>query len=119
MHDLLQTSPASPPTTQRTQISETAYRLALENKIWDKPMGLMGSWGGVIESWLHDLLPADAAQRCSGGLGVIVTELPSCRQVGALAVCLCARGACLRLIVKSPAPAPVCFGALSYTACLS
>ncbi|KIY96879.1 hypothetical protein MNEG_11083 [Monoraphidium neglectum] len=62
-------------------ISESAYKLAVEHKIWDKPMGLAGSWGGIIEQWLHDMLPADAAERCRGELGVVVTEVPAWRQL--------------------------------------
>ena len=63
------------------EIADSAYRLALEHRVWERPMGLAGSWGGVIEGWLHELLPADAAERCRGGLGVVITQLPSCRQV--------------------------------------
>ena len=63
------------------EVSESAYKLALDHKIWEKPMGLAGSYGGVIEQWLHDLLPADAAERCRGELGVVVTEVPAWRQL--------------------------------------
>jgi len=63
------------------QITETAYRLAMDHKIWERPMGLVGGWGGVIEQWLHDLLPHDAHHRCRADLGVVVTQLPSWRQL--------------------------------------
>jgi hypothetical protein len=58
-----------------------AYRLSQEHRIWEKPMGLAGAYGSLIESWLDELLPEDAAERCRGGLGVVVTQLPSCQQV--------------------------------------
>jgi hypothetical protein len=58
-----------------------ATRLSREHRIWDKPLGLAGAYGRLIEAWLDDLLPADAAERCRGALSVVVTQLPSCRQV--------------------------------------
>lgn len=46
-------------------------------------MGLVGVWGTIIESWLDELLPHDAAERCRGELGVVVTQLPMWKQVRA------------------------------------
>lgn len=31
------------------QVMESAYKLSLEHKIWEKPLGLMGCWGQIIE----------------------------------------------------------------------
>jgi len=62
-------------------IVETAYKLSLENKIWERPLGLVGVWGSIIERWLDELLPHDAAELCRGELGVVVTQLPSCKQL--------------------------------------
>ncbi|KIZ07564.1 hypothetical protein MNEG_0379 [Monoraphidium neglectum] len=61
-------------------VTESAYQLSLDHNIWERPLGLVGVWGRIIEAWLGQLLPEDAAERCSGGLGVVVTRLPSCRQ---------------------------------------
>lgn len=63
------------------QVLETAYAMSLEHNVWERPLGLMGTWGGLIEQWLHDLLPADAAERCRGQVGIVVTQLPFCNQV--------------------------------------
>lgn len=63
------------------KVTESAYKLSLDHNIWERPLGLVGVWGGIIESWLDALLPHDAAERCRGDLGVIVTQLPSCRQL--------------------------------------
>jgi hypothetical protein len=63
------------------QVLETAYELSLKHNIWERPLGLMGTWGGLVEQWLHDLLPADAAERCSGQVGIVVTQLPFCNQL--------------------------------------
>jgi hypothetical protein len=41
----------------------------------------MGTWGALVEQWLHDLLPADAAERCRGEVSIVVTQLPFCNQV--------------------------------------
>lgn len=50
--------------------------------MWERPLGLVGVWGSIIERWLHDLLPPDAAERAAGGeLGVVVTELPALKQL--------------------------------------
>lgn len=36
-----------------------------------------GVWGGIVQQWLHELLPADAAQRCNGGhVRIVLTTLP-------------------------------------------
>ena len=43
---------------------QRAYDLSLTHGIWDRPLGLVGVWGALIEEWLDDLLPDDAAERC-------------------------------------------------------
>lgn len=63
------------------QVLDTAYALSLRHNIWERPLGLMGTWGGLVEEWLHDLLPADAAERCRDQVGIVVTQLPFCNQV--------------------------------------
>jgi hypothetical protein len=55
--------------------------MSLDHDVWSRPLELTGTWGGLIEHWLDGLLPADAAQRCSGRVGLVVTQLPSCQQV--------------------------------------
>jgi hypothetical protein len=60
---------------------ESAYQMSLDHNVWERPLGLAGSWGGHIEDWLDGLLPGDAAGRCSGRVGLVVTQLPSCQQV--------------------------------------
>ncbi|KAL4525434.1 hypothetical protein Ndes2437A_g03895 [Nannochloris sp. 'desiccata'] len=37
---------------------------------------LVGVWGGMLRTWLHHLLPEDAAERCSGKVQVVVTAVP-------------------------------------------
>lgn len=34
-----------------------------------------GVWGGLIQRWLHELLPADAATICSGRVGLFVLAI--------------------------------------------
>lgn len=62
-------------------ILERAYDLSVKNNIWDRPLGLVGVWGSLIEQWLDDLLPDNAAELCRGRIGIVVTEVPSLRQV--------------------------------------
>ena len=38
--------------------------------------GLYGVWGGMIDTWLDDLLPNDAADACCGRVAVAVTAVP-------------------------------------------
>jgi hypothetical protein len=51
------------------EVMESAYRLSKQHNIWERPLGLMGTWGYVIEEWLDELLPADAAERCRDQVG--------------------------------------------------
>lgn len=38
------------------------------------PWGLFGIWGPIIHTWLDELLPSDAADRCSGRVCIHVNE---------------------------------------------
>lgn len=38
-----------------------------------RPLGLAGVWGAIIRASLHELLPDDAAQMCSGRMEVVMT----------------------------------------------
>ena len=55
----------------------TALALDLSDRagVWDRPLGLAGIWGSLIEEWLDTLLPESAAADSSGRLGVFVTRL--------------------------------------------
>ncbi len=37
-----------------------ALEKAEEEGIWDRPLGLYGIWGDIIEEWLYELLPNDS-----------------------------------------------------------
>ncbi|GIL77331.1 hypothetical protein Vretimale_3026 [Volvox reticuliferus] len=63
-------------------VLQRAYELSVKHGIWEKPLGLLGIWGSLIEQWLDDLLPPDAAERCRGKITIIVTTLPNMGQVG-------------------------------------
>ena len=49
-----------------------AYELALRQNVYEKPLGLATVWGALIREWLHDLLPDDAASRCSGSVRLLL-----------------------------------------------
>jgi len=55
---------------------DLAHKLALENGVFERPLGLVGVWGGIIRTWLHHLLPEDAAERCSGKVQIVVVAVP-------------------------------------------
>jgi len=59
---------------------QTAYRLSLDNDLWNRPLGLAGIWGRLILEWLQDLLPEDAGAVCRSRVQIVVTELPNLRQ---------------------------------------
>ena len=40
------------------------------------PWALQGVWGGIIRQWLDDLLPEDAAERCSSRVHILTKEAP-------------------------------------------
>lgn len=60
---------------------ERAYQLSVEHQIWERPIGLAGVWGTLIAGWLDSLLPDDAADRCTGRVEIVVTEVPGMAQV--------------------------------------
>ncbi|PNH03077.1 hypothetical protein TSOC_010891, partial [Tetrabaena socialis] len=53
-----------------------AFRLCREAGVYERPLGLLGVWRGLVQRWLSELLPEDAAERCRN-VGIVVTELPS------------------------------------------
>jgi len=58
-----------------------AYRLSNEERLWDRKLGLLGIWGGLVRRWLQEILP-DTAHEISGGrLKLVVTDVVGRRQV--------------------------------------
>jgi len=58
--------------------TELALHMSKEHGVWERPMGLQGIWGSIIEDWLDRLLPDDAALRVDDGcLHILVTPVPS------------------------------------------
>lgn len=65
---------------------ETATALALdkarEAQVWERPMGLYGIWGAMIDEWLEDLLPENddiVLGAVNDKVSLLVTEIPSFR----------------------------------------
>ena len=57
---------------------ELALSLSQQAGVWDRPQGLQGIWGTMIETWLQELLPSNAirlANSCQ--LQLAVTHVPS------------------------------------------
>lgn len=63
------------------RVLEHAVELSVKHAIYERPLGLMGVWGKLIEQWLDDLLPDNAADMCRNRVEIIVTEVPSMRQL--------------------------------------
>ena len=56
--------------------TDTALRLGRDAGVWDRPMGLMGVWGSLIEEWLDEILPEDAAELANGRITILLTTIP-------------------------------------------
>ena len=54
---------------------ESAHQLSDEARIWDRTLGVLGIWGGLVQTWLDRLLPEDAAQRCSGRVALLLSQM--------------------------------------------
>jgi hypothetical protein len=52
---------------------QVAHRLADERKIWEGPQGLACIWGSMIEAWLKEVLPENAAELCESRVSLSVT----------------------------------------------
>lgn len=52
-------------------------QLAVDNGEYNRPFPLLCTWGPLIRQWLETLLPEDAAERCSGRVGLIINPLPN------------------------------------------
>ncbi len=63
------------------QVIDSAYALSLKHDIWSRPLGLLGVWGGLIEQWLDDLLPHNAADICRGRVDVVISVAPTMSQM--------------------------------------
>ncbi|KAJ1615947.1 hypothetical protein T492DRAFT_1109810 [Pavlovales sp. CCMP2436] len=59
-----------------------AITLSKRRQLFERPLGLAGVWGDVVEEWLSDLLPSDAARRSNGRVGIFMLRtLPFPRRV--------------------------------------
>ncbi len=54
---------------------DLAHELCQRHGVFRRPLGLAGVWGGLVRTWLQELLPLHAAQLCSGRAALVVTEL--------------------------------------------
>ena len=61
-----------------------AFDLADAAGVFSNPLGLCGKWGRLVDAWLGELLPADAAQRCTGRCRIAVTRLTPLPQAEAI-----------------------------------
>ena len=56
---------------------DSAYQLAVDNDIWNRKLGLLGIWGGLIRKWLDELVPDNAHELLHGRLRVIIARAPT------------------------------------------
>ena len=52
---------------------DVAFELANDAGVFTNPLGLAFKWGRLVEAWLQRLLPEDAAERCNGAAGIVMT----------------------------------------------
>ena len=54
---------------------ELALDLCERREIFERPLGLMGVWGGVVREWLDELLPSDAHELCTGRVHLLLSAV--------------------------------------------
>ncbi|GKY97612.1 hypothetical protein MPSEU_000719600 [Mayamaea pseudoterrestris] len=60
------------------QATELALDMAKHAGVWDRSGGLQGIWSGMIQDWLHELLPDDAVElMLQKNVTLLVTPFPS------------------------------------------
>jgi hypothetical protein len=42
---------------------DLAHQLCIQHHVFERPLGLVGIWGGIVREWLDTQLPADASDR--------------------------------------------------------
>lgn len=57
--------------------TDAALRIGRDAGVWERPMGLMGVWGSLIEQWLEELLPENAAEQASDRITILLTTIPT------------------------------------------
>ena len=59
------------------EATELALSLCETYGVWERPLGLFGIWGGIIEEWLDELVPLDAVDQIDGRLSILLTPVPN------------------------------------------
>lgn len=54
---------------------DSAIRISKDARLWDRRLGLMGIWGGLVRQWLDELLPCDAHATCTGHVHILAIRL--------------------------------------------
>lgn len=54
---------------------ECALRLCDEVKVWERWLKFMGIWGSMVEQWLDQLLPDNAAELCTNKVHILISQV--------------------------------------------
>lgn len=65
------------PTLQSSSAADNLDGCLQDNDIWNRRLGLVGIWGGLIRQWLDELLPDDAHDLASGRVHVVIAKAPT------------------------------------------
>lgn len=61
--------------------TESALQMAQDAGVWDRPLGLYGIWGPLIETWLDELLPENSLEMVADQrLSILLTEFPTLKK---------------------------------------
>lgn len=52
-----------------------AFVIAKRGDLFNRRLGLLGIWGGMIKEWLRELLPDNAHEMCSGRVHLLLNEI--------------------------------------------
>lgn len=59
------------------EATDLALDLSRQAGVWDRPAGLQGVWGSIIEEWIDLLLPGDAVERAAAhNLTLLLSPVP-------------------------------------------
>lgn len=62
------------------QATHLADKLCEEHHVYRRPLGLAGIWGGLVRSWLDQLLPENAAELCTKKVVICLTPVSIMQQ---------------------------------------
>lgn len=55
--------------------AERAEQVARQHSLFERPLGVLGRWGGITRAWLDEVLPPEAVDLCRDRVRLVVTQV--------------------------------------------